>query len=73
MGVSYRNLQDLLRESDLILQYGTDRVRNPDHLVRLVGATPVGESVRMVIFRDKQQMELAVTFAERDVQLAGHQ
>ena len=52
-----------IREDDLILKYDTEPVRNEDHLVRMVGATPVGECVPLLIYRDQHEIVVQATIA----------
>lgn len=59
-----------LRKKDLILRFDSEPIKNQDHLIRMVGATPVGETVRLLIFRDDQEMIVRATLGERIVTLA---
>lgn len=59
-----------LRKNDLILRFDSEPIKNQDHLVRMVGATPIGETVRLLIFRDDREMIVRATVAERVVTLA---
>ena len=45
-----------LREDDLILKYDAEPVKNEDHLIRMVGATPVGETVPLTVYRNHKEM-----------------
>ena len=45
-----------LRKDDLILKYDAEPVKNEDHLIRMVSATPVGESVPLTVYRDHTEM-----------------
>ncbi len=54
-----------IRKDDIILEYATTPVENPDDLVRLVGATPVGESVPLILRRNSEQISIDVTIAGR--------
>ncbi len=63
-----------IREDDLILKYDAEAVKNEDHLVRMVGATPVGETVPLLIYRDHREILIEATIAERPTPvLAGGQ
>ena len=59
-----------LREDDLILKYDAEPVKNEDHLVRMVSATPVGECVPLLIYRDRRELVLEATIARRAPRLA---
>ncbi len=55
-----------LRVDDLIVRYSSEAVQNVDHLIRMVGATPVGETVQLVVFREGQSRTVEVTITERE-------
>ncbi len=59
-----------LHRHDLILKYDAELVRNDDHLVRMVGATPVGETVPLTIYRGGKEIVLLATIGDRKVILA---
>lgn len=54
-----------IREDDLIMKYAAEPVKNGDHLVRMVGATPVGETVPLVIYRDRHEVVIEATISPR--------
>jgi S1-C subfamily serine protease len=60
-----------VREGDRIVRYGQEPVQSADHLIRLVGETPVGETVPVLISRAAQEMLLHATIAPRDIVLVG--
>lgn len=49
-----------LRRGDIILQFGSIRVDDDDHLVARVGLTPVGTEVPVIIFREGQKYRTTV-------------
>jgi S1-C subfamily serine protease len=59
-----------LREDDLILKYDTQPVRSQNHLIRMVGATPVGETVPLTVYRGRSEMVIMATIGERNAVLA---
>ena len=50
-----------LQVGDVILQYDGAGVENLDHLQNLVGLTPVGKQVPLIVFRDGETLSLSVT------------
>jgi len=54
-----------LRVSDVIVQYDDTPVENDGHLVNLVAQTAPGETVRLVVFRDRKQIPVEVRVVER--------
>jgi serine protease Do len=60
-----------LLAEDLVVSYRGIPVETTDHLIRMVGATPVGEMVRVKLYRDRKALELDVTVTNRDLVLAG--
>ena len=55
------------------LRYASELVQSVDHLIRLVGATPVGENVPVVIRRAGEDIELRATIAPREAVLTNGQ
>jgi len=51
---------------DVILSFDGRDVQDTRELVRVVAAAPVGETVRMVVFRDGQTQTLRVTLGRRE-------
>jgi serine protease Do len=47
-----------LKPGDVIVQFNGQRVDNDNHLVNIVGLTPVGREVPIVIYRDRQVQTL---------------
>ncbi len=54
-----------VRIGDVILQYGGTPVENDGHLINLVAQTPVGETIELVVFRDRKQVPLEIRLIER--------
>jgi len=54
-----------LKDGDLITQYNGEAVRDSDHLIRMVGATPVGAKVSIKYLRKGQEFTTTVTIADR--------
>lgn len=54
-----------LRSGDVVIEYDDHPVENSDHLVRLVGFTPVGTSVPLIYLRRGVRRETTVTVADR--------
>lgn len=54
-----------LRPEDVIVEFDGVAIRNSDHLVRIVGATPVGSSAQVRYLRAGQPQLTTVTVAER--------
>jgi serine protease Do len=46
---------------DIVTEFDGERVRSARHLSRLVGETPAGRSVKMVVQRDGRRVDLQVT------------
>ncbi|MGQ9576650.1 MAG: S1C family serine protease [Thermoguttaceae bacterium] len=55
-----------IREKDVILAFDHTPVDSDGHLMNLVSLTPIGKTVPVVIFRDRQTITLEVTVADRD-------
>ncbi|MBN1492394.1 MAG: trypsin-like peptidase domain-containing protein [Phycisphaerae bacterium] len=56
-----------LKEGDIIVELDGTRVEDSDHLVRLVGASPVGERVRITYYRDGRRGEATVELSRREL------
>ena len=55
------------KPGDTILEFDGSRVEDPDHLVRLVGASPVGKQIVVVFDRDGRISRAPVTIGRRPV------
>jgi serine protease Do len=53
-----------LREGDVILQFNDIPVEDDNHLVNLVNFTDIGKKVALVVFRDRQALQLEVAVAD---------
>lgn len=62
-----------LRVDDLIVQFDGTTIEDSDHLVRLVGATPVGSRVKVRFRRGGKQRTAYVVLADRETMLASGQ
>jgi serine protease Do len=47
-----------LQAGDVIVQFNGQRVDNDNHLINIVGLTPVGTEVSIIIYRDRQPMTI---------------
>jgi serine protease Do len=54
-----------IRPDDVILEFQGRPVEDDDHLMSLVGMTPLGSAVELVIFRDGERMPLRLQVASR--------
>lgn len=54
-----------LRVGDVITEFDGVMVRNSDHLIRLVGATPVGSQIDVSFHRNKRRQVAKVILSER--------
>lgn len=59
-----------MQSGDLILSFAGEEVANTRELVRIVGNSGVGETVRVVVMRDGQTQTLRVTLGRREDALA---
>ncbi|MEC7763922.1 MAG: Do family serine endopeptidase [Pseudomonadota bacterium] len=59
-----------MQSGDLILSFAGEDVANTRELVRIVGNSGVGETVRVVVMRDGQTQTLRVTLGRREDALA---
>lgn len=57
-----------LRNGDVILKFGDTWVEDDDHLIYLVSVTSPGESVPMLVWRDRRQVVVTVQLGERSPQ-----
>jgi membrane-associated protease RseP (regulator of RpoE activity) len=48
-------------EGDIVIEFDGERVRSARHLSRIVGETPAGRSVKMVVEREGRRVDLQVT------------
>lgn len=55
-----------LKPGDIVIKVNGVSVENMDHLVRLVGFTPVGATVEITYLRSKVQRKTSVTLGDRD-------
>lgn len=53
-----------IKRGDLIIAYGGKKVKDSDTLPRLVAVTEIGKKARIVLIRDKKQMEVDVVVGE---------
>ena len=54
-----------LQVNDLILKFNNIEIENDAHLVNLVSFSPIGKRLPILIFRNRQQVQLYVTVRER--------
>jgi serine protease Do len=54
-----------LQVGDIILEFNRLAVEDDSHLINLVGLTPVGTKVPLLIFRDRQTIQVEVEVADR--------
>jgi serine protease Do len=59
-----------LKTKDVVIEYDDMSVENADHLVRLVGFTPVGTQVSITFMRDGAKRKAAVTIGDRQEMLS---
>ena len=55
-----------MQDGDVILEFAGAKVADTRGLVRQVGNAPVGETVRVLVFRDGETMTLLVTLGRRE-------
>lgn len=53
------------RANDVVLEFDGCQIEDDDHLIKIVGFTPVNKDVQVVVFRDGEVMRLQVKLAER--------
>lgn len=53
-----------VRAGDVVLKLDTVDVRNENHLINLIGSLPVGQRVRVTVWRDRQLRTLDVSVGE---------
>ncbi len=49
-----------LKTGDVILEFNGTLIEDDSHLINVVGITPVGREVEMVVIRDRRQQTLRV-------------
>ncbi|MFM8415389.1 MAG: S1C family serine protease [Planctomycetota bacterium] len=54
-----------IRPDDVILEFDGRPIEDDDHLMSVVGMTPVDQTVTVVIFRDRERVELRIPVARR--------
>jgi S1-C subfamily serine protease len=47
-----------LKQNDVVLQVDGTAIRNENHLINLITATPAGQKVRLQVWRDKRTVSL---------------
>ncbi len=50
---------------DVVLEFDGRRIEDDDHLIKIVGFTPVNKDVKVVVYRNGDVIELDVRLAER--------
>ncbi|MCG3137653.1 MAG: hypothetical protein HJJLKODD_01502 [Phycisphaerae bacterium] len=53
-----------LQERDLIVQVESQYVQSPEQLVRLVSATPAGQTISLLVYRENKPLQVQVTLAD---------
>ena len=48
-------------KGDIVIEFDGERVRSARHLSRIVGETPAGQSVKMVVQREGRRVDLQIT------------
>jgi serine protease Do len=54
-----------IRANDVILEFEGRAIEDDDHLMSMVGMTPLGSTVELVIFRDRERIPVRLTVASR--------
>jgi serine protease Do len=54
-----------VRPDDVILEFDGRAIEDDDHLMSVVGTTPVDQTVTVVIFRNRERIELEIPVARR--------
>ncbi len=54
-----------LKRDDIIVEFDGEYVQGPDHLVRLVGSTPVGTTSHVTVVRDGRELVKTVVLTDR--------
>jgi serine protease Do len=54
-----------IRPEDVILEFNGTPVEDDDHLMNVVGMTAVDQTVKILIFRDRERLELEIPVARR--------
>ncbi len=55
-----------LRRDDVVLEFDGRQIEDDDHLIKIVGFTPVNKDVKVVIFRNGKVVRLEIKLAERN-------
>ena len=55
-----------LRPDDVIVSFNGVKVIDENHLINLVSLSDIGSSVRMEVYRQRQQTQLSVLLTDRD-------
>lgn len=53
------------RPDDVVLEFDGRQIEDDDHLIKIVGFTPVDKDVEVVVFRSGELIRLEVKLAER--------
>lgn len=56
-----------IREGDFVVRFDQDMIRDPGHLVELVGASPVGRQIRIELRRGTERLVVPVTVERRQI------
>jgi serine protease Do len=56
----------LIKVDDVVLGFDGYQVEDDDHLIKIVGFTPIGKRVDVDVFRDGRQMKLEIILADRN-------
>lgn len=54
-----------LQQDDVVIEFDGYRIDDDDHLIKVVGFTPVGKEVDLVVFRKGRLVRLTVSVADR--------
>jgi serine protease Do len=54
-----------LRPQDVVVEFDGFRIEDDEHLIKVVGFTPVGKEVDVVVIRKGQLIRLRVAVADR--------
>jgi S1-C subfamily serine protease len=53
-----------VRAGDVVLKLDTVEVRDENHLINLIGSLPIGQRVRVTVWRDRQTRTLDVAVGD---------
>ncbi len=59
-----------IRQNDVILEFDGREIRDESHLINLVSLSPVGKSVKLIIWRDGRRMTLNMDLITRPIRQA---